>query len=235
MCGIAGFIDIECSHDNAEQLIDRMCQVIRHRGPDDQGTWVGDGAALRMRRLSIIDLVGGHQPIFTAQLEYVDVRAYLADDILVKVDRASMFNSLETRAPMLDQYLVEYVTSLPSAIRTRNGVLKYLLKRVAADLLPAEILMRGKQGFGVLIKHWFRGDLSGYAYELLHSTLARQRAIFNPQFIRNLLQAHARTILVNHSSAIWALLCLGLWFQIYVDEPSIYGERGLPIQITNKR
>ncbi len=64
MCGIAGFIDVERSRNNAEQLIDSMCKVIRHRGPDDQGTWVGDGAALGMRRLSIIDLAGGHQPIF---------------------------------------------------------------------------------------------------------------------------------------------------------------------------
>src|SRR5438552_4715896 len=64
MCGIAGFIDIQRSRDNAGELIDRMCKVIRHRGPDDQGTWVGDGVALGMRRLSIIDLTGGHQPIF---------------------------------------------------------------------------------------------------------------------------------------------------------------------------
>src|SRR5438477_8176945 len=64
MCGIAGFIDVERSRDNAEQLIDRMCRVIRHRGPDDQGVWVDDGVALGMRRLSIIDLSGGHQPIF---------------------------------------------------------------------------------------------------------------------------------------------------------------------------
>ena len=64
MCGIAGFIDVERSHENGLQLIDRMCKVIRHRGPDDQGVWLGDGVALGMRRLSIIDLSGGHQPIF---------------------------------------------------------------------------------------------------------------------------------------------------------------------------
>ncbi len=64
MCGIAGFIDAQCSYDAAVQLIDRMCKVIRHRGPDDQGVWVGDGMAVGMRRLSIIDLAGGHQPIF---------------------------------------------------------------------------------------------------------------------------------------------------------------------------
>src|SRR2546423_13692732 len=64
MCGIAGFIDAQCNYDDAVQLIDRMCKVIRHRGPDDQGVWVGDGMAVGMRRLSIIDLAGGHQPIF---------------------------------------------------------------------------------------------------------------------------------------------------------------------------
>jgi len=171
----------------------------------------------------------------TAQLQYVDVRAYLANDILVKVDKASMFNSLETRAPMLDHYLAEYVASLPSTIRTHDGVLKYLLKKVAADLLPAEILTRRKQGFGVPIKHWFRGDLNGYAYELLLSPRAQQRGIFNPEFIRNLLKAHATTTLVNHSDGIWALLCLELWFRIYMDEPSMRVEHSSPIQITSNR
>src|SRR5215467_9405129 len=64
MCGITGFIDIQRSRDSAERLIDSMCKIIRHRGPDDQGSWVGEGVALGMRRLSIIDLAGGHQPIF---------------------------------------------------------------------------------------------------------------------------------------------------------------------------
>jgi asparagine synthase (glutamine-hydrolysing) len=170
-----------------------------------------------------------------AQLQYVDVRAYLADDILVKVDKASMINSLETRAPMLDQYLVEYVASLPSTIRTHNGVLKHLLKRVATDLLPAEILTRRKQGFGVPIKHWFRGDLNGFAYELLLSTQAQQRGIFNAEFIRNLLKAHATTTLTNHSRAIWTLLCLELWFRIYMDEPSMHIEQSSPTQIISSR
>ncbi len=171
----------------------------------------------------------------TAQLQYVDVRAYLTNDILVKVDKASMFNSLETRAPMLDQYLVEYVASLPSTIRTRNGVLKYLLKKVAADLLPAEILTRRKQGFGVPIKHWFRGDLNSYAHDVLLSTRAQQRGIFDPEFIRNLLKAHASTKWVNHSSAIWTLLCLELWFEIYMDEPSMDVEQNMQAQIISNR
>ena len=168
----------------------------------------------------------------TAQMQYVDAHAYLTDDILVKVDKASMINSLETRAPLLDQYLVEYASSLPSTLRMRDGRLKYLLKKAAADLLPVEILARPKQGFGVPLKHWFRGDLTNYAFDLLDSQRARQRGIFNPQYIHKLLKSHAGTKLVNHSNAIWALLCLELWFQVYMDEPAARIERHSPTQIT---
>ncbi len=156
-----------------------------------------------------------------ASMQYVDARVYLTDDILVKVDKASMLNSLETRAPLLDQHLVEYVASLPSTMRMRNGVLKYLLKKIAIDMVPPETVTRPKHGFRVPIKQWFRGDLNAYARDLLDSPGAQQRGIFNPQFIRNLLSAHANTKLVNFSEAIWALVCLELWFQIYMDEPPL--------------
>lgn len=120
----------------------------------------------------------------TTQMQYIDVRTYLTDDILVKVDKASMYNSLETRAPLLDQHLVEYVASLDPAVRTRNGQLKYLLKKVAAELLPQEILTRSKQGFGVPLKYWLRNDLATYARDLLTSTRAKQRGIFREEFIQ---------------------------------------------------
>ena len=157
----------------------------------------------------------------TASMQYVDARVYLTDDILVKVDKASMLNSLETRAPLLDQHLVEYVASLPSTMRLRNGMLKYLLKKIALDMVPPETVARPKHGFSVPIKQWFRGDLNTYAHDLLDSPRAQQRGIFNPQFIRNLLNAHASTKLVNFSEAIWALVCLELWFQVYMDEPPL--------------
>ena len=114
-------------------------------------------------------------------------------------------------------------------------MLKYLLKKVAADFLPEEILNRRKQGFGVPIEHWFRHDLVNYAYELLDSPQARQRGIFNPQFIRDLLKSHASTKWVNHSAAIWSLLCLELWFQIYMDEPPIHIEQSTQTYITSGR
>jgi asparagine synthase (glutamine-hydrolysing) len=171
----------------------------------------------------------------TARQQHVDVEHYLVDDILVKVDKASMFNSLETRAPLLDQHLAEYVASLPSSIRTRNGTLKYLLKKAAADLLPPTILARGKQGFDVPLERWFRGELTSYAYDLLDSAKARQRGIFEPEFVRQLLRTHTSTKQGNHSLAIWVLLCLELWFQTYMDPPPAAVEQNRQSQIASSR
>ena len=155
------------------------------------------------------------------RIQYVDVRTYLVDDILVKVDKMSMLNSLETRAPLLDHLLAEYVSSLSPSVRLQHGVLKSLLKQAAADLLPPEILTRRKQGFSVPIKHWFRNDLSGYARDLLTSTKARNRGIFDPLSVSRLLDAHSSQTRHDYSGAIWAMLCLELWFQIYLDTPAL--------------
>lgn len=160
-----------------------------------------------------------HLDVIT-QMQAIDVQTYLPDDILVKVDKASMFNSLEARAPLLDQHLVSYVASLSPAVRLRNGRLKHLLKEVAADFLPAEIIARRKKGFGVPLQSWFRKDLSAYTYDVLTSARAQQRGIFHADFVQTLLKEHIQTKLVNHSQAIWALLCLEMWFQVYVDTVS---------------
>ncbi|WP_165423298.1 asparagine synthase (glutamine-hydrolyzing) [Ktedonosporobacter rubrisoli] len=168
-----------------------------------------------------------------SQMQYVDVHSYLCDDILVKVDKATMLNSLEARSPLLDHRLAEYVASLQPSLRIHDGSLKYLLKRVAKGLLPNDILTRPKQGFGVPIKHWFRNQLTDYAREMLDNPRAHQRGIFNPDFIRGLLAEHANTKLVNHSSAIWSLLCLELWLQVYMDEPPLSKEIYSPVQITS--
>ena len=166
-----------------------------------------------------------------AQMQHADVETYLTDDILVKVDKASMLNSLETRAPLLDQFLVEYAASLPSHFHARGGVLKSLLKKVAADMLPEAIVTRPKRGFGVPIQRWLRADLAGYARELLDLPRAHQRGIFNPQFIRHLLTSHAHGRLINHGEAIWTLLCLEVWFQTYMDQSSI--EEHVAMQATS--
>jgi asparagine synthase (glutamine-hydrolysing) len=157
----------------------------------------------------------------TARMQRVDARCYLADDILVKVDKASMINSLETRAPLLDHQLAEYVSSLPPSLRIRRGALKYLLKKFAKEVLPVDILSRPKKGFGVPLQHWFRGDLTDYAYDLLTSSQAIQRGIFEPRFVKELLDGHNGAGGADYSEPIWALLCLEHWFRVYMDGPSV--------------
>jgi len=154
------------------------------------------------------------------QMQYVDAHNYLVDDILVKVDKASMLNSLEVRTPLLDQNLVEYVAALQPSLRLHDNTLKYLLKKAAVDLLPAEILTRKKQGFAMPMDHWFRAELAGFAREVLESKRAQERNIFNPHFVHHLLHQHQNAHIVNHSSAIWSLLCLELWFRTYMDFPT---------------
>jgi asparagine synthase (glutamine-hydrolysing) len=162
----------------------------------------------------------------TARMQYVDTRTYLADDILVKVDKASMLNSLETRAPLLDHKLAEYVASLSPALRVNNGQIhghgKYLLKKVAATLLPPEILERPKRGFAVPISNWFRNDTKSYAHEILRSSRAQERGIFHSAFIEELLTTDGTSTIPNHSHALWSLLCLELWFQTYIDDQPSY-------------
>jgi asparagine synthase (glutamine-hydrolysing) len=154
--------------------------------------------------------------LFT-QMQRVDVETYLPYDILVKVDKASMFTSLEARAPLLDHVLAEYVASLPHEIRNRGGQPKYLFKRVARDLLPRETLIRRKMGFGLPVEHWLRGDLRELANDLLRSQQARNRGVIDTHLVAQLLADHQRR-LRNYSRPIWTWLCFELWCRIYLDQ-----------------
>ncbi len=156
---------------------------------------------------------------FAKRMQYVDTNVYLPDDILTKVDRASMAVSLETRAPLLDPALAEYVASLPASYHIKNGRLKHLLKEVAADFLPGGIVNRPKKGFAVPLKHWFRDDLSAFAREVLTSQTFNDRQIFEPRFARKLIEHHNAGH-ADNSARIWALLCFELWARQYLDPPT---------------
>lgn len=171
----------------------------------------------------------------TAGMQYVDTHTYLTDDILVKVDKASMLNSIETRAPLLDSALAEYVTALRPSLRLPNGTQKHLLKRIAAEMLPDGVLNRRKQGFAIPLTEWFRSDVNSYAHDILGSERARGRGIFQPQFLQKLLQTDGSTRLANHSQALWTLLCLELWFQTYMDEPSLEHETRSSLELPSRR
>ena len=108
------------------------------------------------------------QPIPTdplSRIQYIDVKTYLPDDILTKVDRASMAVSLELRAPILDHHFMELVASIPSDLKLRGRVGKYIFKKAMEPLLPNDILYRAKQGFAIPWNDWFRSELKDVAYD----------------------------------------------------------------------
>jgi asparagine synthase (glutamine-hydrolysing) len=145
-----------------------------------------------------------------------DTMTYLPNDLLVKMDIASMAVSLEARSPFLDHYLMEFAASLPEKLKLRGMTTKYLLKRVLKKLLPAENLTRKKMGFGVPIGYWFRGAMQPFLRQTLLSDKALSRGLFKPDRVRNIVDQHTESKL-DHSHRLWTLLMLELWFERFID------------------
>jgi asparagine synthase (glutamine-hydrolysing) len=150
------------------------------------------------------------------QLLYLDSKTYLPGDILTKVDRMSMAVSLEARAPLLDHKLIEFVTNVPASLKLSGLETKYLLKQAVRDLVPAEILNRPKQGFGVPIQEWINQQLRSRVRETLTEPRTRQRGYLNSQYVDVLLDEHERGRR-DHSMGLWALFMLELWHRQFVD------------------
>jgi asparagine synthase (glutamine-hydrolysing) len=153
---------------------------------------------------------------FFPRMQHVDVECYMPYDILVKVDKASMFTSLETRAPLLDHVLAEYVASLSPSVRNPNGQKKHILKQAMRGLVPDEILYRRKMGFGVPLEHWLRADLKELISDTLSSQQARSRGVVDTGYVVKLLDDHQHRT-QNHARRIWAWLCFELWCRMYLD------------------
>ncbi|MDX6305628.1 MAG: hypothetical protein QOI77_2597 [Blastocatellia bacterium] len=145
-----------------------------------------------------------------------DTMTYLPNDLLVKMDIASMTVSLEARSPFLDHHLMEFAASLPENLKLRRLTTKYLLKRVLKKLVPAENLNRRKMGFGVPIGHWFRGAMQPFLRQTLLSEKALARGIFKPEMVRQLIDSHI-SVKADHSHRLWTLLMLELWFERFID------------------
>ncbi|MBK9154768.1 MAG: asparagine synthase (glutamine-hydrolyzing) [Chloracidobacterium sp.] len=145
-----------------------------------------------------------------------DQMSYLPNDLLVKVDIATMANSLEARSPFLDHKLIEFAASLPSSLKVRRFQTKTLLKKVAARLVPPEVIYRRKMGFGVPVGHWFRGEMSDFLKGTLLSERALGRGIIRPERIRGYVEEHVEGR-YDHSFRLWTLLMLELWFQRFID------------------
>lgn len=149
---------------------------------------------------------------------YVDVKTYLPDDILVKVDRMSMAVSLEAREPLLDHHLIEFAATVPSHYKLRQGRGKYLLRTLLARRLPAAIVERPKQGFAVPIGEWLRGPLAPMAHDLLFSGRMAGRGIVDSRTVSRLWAEH-RSRQADHRHRLWSLLMLELWFRHFIDGP----------------
>jgi asparagine synthase (glutamine-hydrolysing) len=142
---------------------------------------------------------------------YLDSKTYLPGDILTKVDRMSMLNSLEVRVPILDHLFLEWVTGLPPEWKMRGAEQKYIFSKLAERLgVPKEALNRPKQGFALPLSHWMRNELKDLIASVLLDSSTFQRGYFNPRGIRRLLDEHFQGRR-DHSARIWRFLMFELW------------------------
>ncbi|MGI8468705.1 MAG: asparagine synthase (glutamine-hydrolyzing) [Pyrinomonadaceae bacterium] len=145
-----------------------------------------------------------------------DQMTYLPNDLLVKVDIASMANSLEARSPFLDHKVIEFAASLPENLKMRKFETKSLLKKAAARLVPPEVIYRRKMGFGVPIGNWFRGEMKNFLREVLFSEKSLTRGIIKPEAIKKYVDEHTNAER-DYAFQLWTLLMLELWFQRFID------------------
>jgi asparagine synthase (glutamine-hydrolysing) len=154
---------------------------------------------------------------WVAALQYCDLQTYLPLDILTKVDRMTMAHSIEARPPLLDHRVVEFAATVPARYRLRDGTTKYLLKRAMRGVLPDGIIDRPKHGFAVPLARWFRGELAGFARDVLLSDACRQRNLFEPKYVERLIQLH--TSGRDLDLQLWTLLSFELWCRRVLDVP----------------
>ena len=150
-----------------------------------------------------------------AGVQHFDLNAYLPQDILTKVDRMTMAHSLEARPPLLDHRLVEFAATIPARFRLRNGETKYLFKQAMRGILPDRIIDRQKQGFAVPLARWMRKDLATFSRDVLLSSAAERRGIFNLPYVEHLLRLNDRGR--DLDLQLWTILSLELWCRRFID------------------
>ena len=146
-----------------------------------------------------------------------DMDTYLADDILTKVDRTTMAVSLEGRAPLLDQNLIAFAARLPFDMKLRGEQGKYLFRKVAARLLPADVLNKRKQGFAIPLASWFRTDLKPMLLDTIGSRAFRERGLFSMQGIQTLVDEHQQG-LQDRGELLWMVMVLETWLKTLPEQ-----------------
>jgi asparagine synthase (glutamine-hydrolysing) len=147
--------------------------------------------------------------------QYLDLHGYLPDDILTKVDRMSMAHSLEVRVPLLDHKLVEFAATIPPEMNLGGGGGKLLFKKAMRGILPDAVIDRPKRGFAVPLASWFRGEMEGFARDVLLSRRCKERGILNVSYVEHLLDLHRRGRPLDFQ--LWTLIAFEMWCRTFVD------------------
>jgi asparagine synthase (glutamine-hydrolysing) len=162
------------------------------------------------------------------RMQYLDMNLYLAEDILTKVDRASMAVSLEVRAPFLDHRVAEFAAALPPEYKLKGSVGKYILKKAVEDMLPKTVTKRAKKGFGIPIADWLKGRLNYLVHDLLAPDRLIRQDLFKADYVQQLIREHEQGI-ASHHKQLWTLLVFQLWYDNFLDvkkQPKITKYRG---------
>ncbi len=196
----------------------RWVGILGEIRPDDLYSGEFLKSARQADPLPVIEqyLSGANKPDLLDSLLSADTSTYLPDDLLVKVDIASMANSLEARSPFLDHELMEFAAKLPSDLKIRGSAKKYILRKAVKGLLPEENIRRRKMGFGVPVGQWFRGELKGFLRETLLSEVSLKRGYFRPDALKKIVEDHIAGK-KDHTFQLWSLLMLELWHKKFMD------------------
>ncbi len=192
---------------------------------EERGRMYSQEAKEHTRELKIRDYLSGFYrqctaSDFVAKTLCVDLKTYLPEDLLAKVDIASMAHALEVRVPFLDHTLVEYAQTIPTSVKFPGLALKHILRKSFEKKLPKKIVGRRKHGFGVPVGAWFKGELAGLAHDSLLGKDAPARTFFNEEYLERLLTQH-RTGRRDNGQRIWALVFFNLWYRKYVLDERI--------------
>lgn len=166
------------------------------------------GLNTAVSNLSGLELDNELEPLQKMML--IDLKTYLPDDLLVKVDRASMSVALEAREPFLDNKILEFSSVLPAGLKYKNGTSKYILKKILYKYVPPELVNRPKQGFGVPLQEWFSQDLKQLYLESLNPNKIKQKGILNPRAVQTLLKEHLNCNTAN-SDKLWLIFTFQMW------------------------
>ncbi len=206
----AGLLPVNDDNFSFDFKIKQTVKGLPHKGDTRLNAWMGSFDSEERNRLLVDPSSSTASQAMTNIFAYYQ-KKYLQEDILVKTDRASMMNSLEVRAPFLDNEVVALANSLPERFKLRRATTKYILKRSAAGLLPSSIIDRPKKGFGIPVAKWFKNELRRDLEDTLSRDKLADQGIFHYPFVRQLLDGHFSNRF-DARKQLWTLYIFQKWF-----------------------